>query len=220
MGAPAVVTIDTANPFCCNLIEISNSSYLALKNVKIDSAGTDGIFGINSTGVNHDVLIEDCIFVGQGAHQATVAISTKGTDWNWTIRRNTILEAGTGMYLGNSTGGSPFISGLIEGNLIVNTIGYNIEIKYQNPYTLLSGMPSGPHQTIIRNNVFIKEKSQSQWSPDKLSGPRPNLLVGGFPDTGANAQDFYEIYGNFFYKNPDENFFRALAVHMYMTTYL
>lgn len=208
-GAPAVVLPDPANPFCCNLMELSNSSYLAIKNLKIDSAGTDGIFGINSSGVTHDILIENCTFVGQDSHQATVGISSKGTDWNWTIRRNTIIEAGTGMYLGSSSGGSPFINGVIEGNLIVNTIGYNIEIKFQNPYTLLAGMPPGPHRTIIRNNVFIKEKSQSQWPPDRLAGARPNLLVGGFPDTGANAQDFYEIYGNFFYKNPDEALFQG-----------
>ena len=208
-GAPAVINPDSADPFCCNLIEISNSSYLTLRDVTIDSADTDGIFGINSTNISHDILIENCRFLGQGSHQATVGISTKGIDWNWTIRRNTIIEAGTGMYLGSSTGGAPFINGVIEGNLIVDTIGYNIEIKYQNPYSLQSGMPPGRHRTIIRNNVFIKEKSQSEWSADKLSGARPNLLVGGFPDSGANAQDHYEIYGNFFYKNPDESLFQG-----------
>lgn len=208
-GAPAIVNPDPGNPFCCNLIEISNSSYLAVKNLTIDSGGTDGIFGINSTRTNHDILIENCTFLGQGSHQQTVGISTKGTDWNWTIRGNTIVGAGTGMYLGSSTGGSPFINGVVEGNLIVDTIGYNIEIKYQNPYSLQSGMPPGPHRTIIRNNVFIKEKSQSEWSPNQLSGARPNLLVGGFPDTGANADDHYEIYGNFFYKNPDESLFQG-----------
>lgn len=208
-GAPAIVNPDPANPFCCNLTELSNSSYLAVKNITFDSGGTDAIFGINSTGINHDILIENCTFLGQGSHQLTVGISTKGTDWNWTIRGNTIIEAGTGMYLGNSTGSSPFINGIIEGNLIVDTIGYNLQVKYQNPYSLQPGMPAGPHRTIIRNNVFIKEKGQSEWSPDKLAGARPNLLVGGFPDTGANAQDHYEIYGNFFYKNPDESLFQG-----------
>lgn len=208
-GAPAVVTPNPADSGCCNLIEISNSSYLALKNVTIDSAGIDGIFGINSGSTNHDILVENCTFLGQGANQQTVGISTKGTDWNWTIRRNSIIGAGTGMYLGSSSGGSPFINGVVEGNLIVDTIGYNIQIKFQNPYSLASGMPPGPHRTIIRDNVFIKAKSQSEFSPGQLTGPRPNLLVGGFPDTGANAQDHYEIYGNFFYKNPDESLFQG-----------
>jgi hypothetical protein len=208
-GAPTIVNPDPKNPFCCNLIEISNSSYLALRNVTIDSAGTDAIFGINSSSINHDILIENCTFVGQDSHQQTVAISTKGTDWNWTIRGNTIIRAGTGMYLGNSDGGAPFINGVIEGNLIVDTIGYNVQIKHQNPYSLESGVPPGPHTTIIRDNVFIKEKAQSGWPADRLSGARPSLLVGGFPNTGENAQDRYEIYGNFFYKNPDESLFQG-----------
>ena len=216
MGEPAIIKPDPANPYCCNLIELSNSSYLALRNLTIDSASTDAIFGINLSSKNHDILVENCIFIGQDSNQQTVAISTKGIDWNWTIRGNTIIEAGTGLYLGDSDGSAPFINGLIEGNIFINTLGYNAQVKYQNPYSLEPGMPPGPHTTVIRDNVFIKEKAQSEWPSDRLSGARPNLLVGGFPNTGANAQDRYEIYGNFFYKNPDENLLQGsgrAAIH-------
>ena len=45
--------------------------------------------------------------------------------WDWTIRRVTITDCGTGMYLGYPTT-APFLNGLIEYNLIYDTIGYNI----------------------------------------------------------------------------------------------
>ena len=51
----------------------------------------------------------------------------------------------------------------------VNGIGYNIEIKYQTPYSPLSGMPTGQRRTIVRDNVFIKRRSQSSW-PSTSSG--------------------------------------------------
>ena len=43
-------------------------------------------------------------------------------------------------------------------------------------------------------------------SPD---GDRPNLLVGGFPDSGPNAEDSTQIYGNVFAHNPREALLQA-----------
>ena len=40
-------------------------------------------------------------------------------------------RARNGLYLGNSDSSGPFIAGIIEDKLIVDTIGYNIEIKPQ-----------------------------------------------------------------------------------------
>src|SRR5205085_9299614 len=96
-------------------------------------------------------------------------------------------------------GSDPFIGGIVEDNLVQNTIGYNMEIKYQVTRPTVSGMPTGQSFTIVRNNVFIKN---DQASPD---GDRPNMLVGGFPSSGAGSTDMYEIYGNFFYHNPRES---------------
>ena len=218
-GSPAIIT--TAST-CCNNVQLGNTWFVAIKNLTIDSANIDAIDGINAKGgVTHDILIENCLLVGQGSHQATVGISTKSTAWGWVIRRTRILQAGTGLYLGNSDGSAPFIGGVIENNLVVDTIGYNMEIKYQNPYTLVSGMPTGPNKTIIRNNVFLKRIAQSEWPPmpdgsSRLSGARPNILVGGFPDTGPGSGDMYEIYANLFYKNPDEALLQVsgrVAIH-------
>jgi hypothetical protein len=218
-GPPAVITVNSANPGCCNLVQLDTVSYVAIKNLRVDSALNEAIDGINARGTTHDILIENCTLVGQGASQGTVGISTKGTAWNWTIRGNAIIGAGTGMYLGNSTGDSPFINGLIEGNLIQDTIGYNTEIKWQAPYALPAGLDPNPHRTIIRNNVWIKNQPQGGFGIDPVlvDGPRPNLLVGGFPNSGPGSSDLYEIYGNFFYQNADgESLFQGsgrLALH-------
>jgi hypothetical protein len=214
-GPPARITTTST---CCNTVQLDNTAYVALVNLTIDSAGLDAIDGINAkSNPTHDILIEGCTLVGQGYHQSTIGISTKSPAWRWTIRRNRIIEAGTGAYLGNSDGTQPFIAGVIEGNLFINTIGYNMEIKHQVPYgsqSWVAQIPPGPNRTIIRDNVFIKEKNG--WEPSRVAGARPNLLVGPFPDTGVGSSDLYEIYGNFFYKNPVEALLQVsgrVAVH-------
>lgn len=211
--APIVITgpsdqsaVFTGNA-CCNTVEIIDSSYVTIKNLTIDGQGLDGVFGVSAKdGTNNDVhhiTIEDCVFVGHGASQQTVAISTKAPTWGWVIRHNLIDGAGTGMYLGNSDGTSPFVDGLIEGNLIKNTIGYNVQIKFQVPWPSGTGLPTSATSTILRNNVFIKNDAPS---PD---GDRPNLLVGGFPESGPGADNQHEIYGNFFFHNPREAHLQA-----------
>jgi hypothetical protein len=195
---------------CCNTVQLYGSSYIVVRNLTIDGKGLD-VDGINAKDqISHHVVIENCTLINLGANQQIVGINVKSTAWGWVIRNNSILEAGTGIYLGNSDGSSPFIGGVIEGNFIRNPIGYCMEIKFQNPYTLQTGMPSGPNRTIIRNNVFIKDDRPS---PD---GDRPNLLVDPFPDTGPGSSDLYEIYGNFLFHNPRESLLQAtgrLSVH-------
>ena len=190
LGSPAIIATDST---CCNTVEIANSSYLAIKNLTIDSKGFRSVFGISAHGASnrtHDILIENNLLIGQNASQQTVGISTKTPTWGWIIRHNTIIGAGTGIYLGDSNGGLPFVGGVIEDNLIENTIGYNMQIKHQHSRPAMAGMPTGPDTTIIRHNVFIKN---DQGSPD---GDRPNVLLGGFPNSGAGSTDLYQVYGN------------------------
>ncbi|MBV8651912.1 MAG: hypothetical protein JO255_10635 [Alphaproteobacteria bacterium] len=202
-GAPAVIRATPGH----DTVEITQSSYLAVRNLTIDSLGLPGSHGISAKGnvgnVTHHVLIEGNRVLGAGGSQQTDGISTKIPTWNWIIRRNTIIGAGTALYLGNSDGDDPFIAGIIEDNLVMNPIGYCMEVKYQKARPVLDGMPTDPQTTIIRNNVFIKNDRPS---PD---GDRPNLLVGGFPDSGPGAQDLYQIYGNLIFHNPREALFQA-----------
>jgi hypothetical protein len=202
-GAPA--TIMGANGY--NTVEITNSSYVSIENLRIDSRGIPGAFGISARGheenVTHHIRIEGNTLVGQNGSQQTDGISTKTPTWGWIIRGNQILGAGTGIYLGESDGSQPFVAGVIENNLVRDTIGYDMEIKDQISLPEVPGMPLEPTVTIIRNNVFIKN---DQRSPD---GDRPNLIVGAFPVTGPGFLNMYQIYGNLFYHNHREALFQG-----------
>jgi hypothetical protein len=211
-GDPAVIMADPGP--CCNTIEITASSYVVIRNLTVDGGMVDGAFGLSAkdgeSNLVHHIAVEGCMFINHDTSQQNVAISTKTPTWGWVIRGNVIDGAGTGMYLGNSDGTCPFVGGLIEGNYITDTIGYNMQIKWQLPRPAVEGMPTDPQRTIIRHNVFIKNDRASE------DGDRPNLLVGGFPDSGPGAQDMYEIYGNFFYHNPRESLMQAsgrVSVH-------
>jgi hypothetical protein len=189
-----------------NTVEIVDSSYIVVSNLTIDSLGMGGD-GIKAPRTmhqaTHHIVLDRNLIIGVGAFQQTDGISTKTPTWNWVIRRNTIVGAGTGIYLGDSDGSSPFVAGFIEYNLVLNPLGYCMEIKHQLGRPDLVGMPQEPQSTIIRNNVFIKD---DHLSPD---GDRPNLLVGGFPDIGSGSHDLYQIYGNLLVHNPREALFQG-----------
>jgi MYXO-CTERM domain-containing protein len=209
-GSPAVIE----GRSCCNTVEITNSSHVVIKDLKLDGKNLAGVFGVSAKGgsanLTHHITIEGLTIVNHGASQQTVGISTKSQTWGWVIRRNTIIAAGTGLYLGNSNGADPFIAGLIEHNLVQNTVGYGMQIKHQYDRPSRPGLPTGAQKTIIRHNVFIKDDRKS---PD---GDRPNLLVDGFPSSGAGSSDLYEIYGNLLVHNPRESLLQAsgrVAIH-------
>ena len=184
---------------CCNTVSLRDASHIHIFNLELDGQNLPNVDAVKaeSTGTStHDILLENLYIHGHDANQQTVGISTKAPAWNWTIRRNIIASAGTGLYLGDSSGDAPFINGLVEGNLIVDTLGYNMQIKHQNPRPNLPGMPLAG-RTTIRHNVFSKENNAATGS-----NARPNLLVGHWPLTGSGQADIYEIYGNLFYQNP------------------
>lgn len=188
-------------------VEIVDSSYIVVSNLVIDSRGIPGADGIKAPlvtpGATHHIVLDGNLIIGAGATQQTDGISSKTPTWNWLIRRNTIIDAGTAIYLGDSDGTAPFVAGLIEGNLVVDPLGYDMQIKYQTARPALSGMPQAAQSTIIRNNVFKKD---GRPSPD---GDRPNLLVGGFPESGPGSRDLYQIYGNLLVGNPREALFQG-----------
>jgi hypothetical protein len=187
-----------------NTISIKDSAYLVVRSLRLDGAGfpVDAVKAEGTSTFAHHIALENLTIVNHGVDQQTVGISTKCPAWNWVIRGNVIRGAGTGIYLGNSDGSAPFIGGVIENNLIVDTVGYNLEIKHQTarPAT----MPAEPAQTVIRHNVFSKASNGS-------SGPlaRPNVLLGHFPLSGVGADDSYVVYGNFFHENPTEALLQA-----------
>lgn len=209
-GQPIVIqgpddqsAVFTAND-CCNTVQLDNASFVEIRNLTLNGTGTNGAFGVDARGVCHDVTIENLKIIHYGSGQQVVGISTKGPAWNWLIRRNTIIGAGTGLYLGNSDGTASFVNGVIEYNLVVDTIGYNLQIKHQRARPTHVGLPTGASRTIIRHNVWSKQNNASTGDT-----ARPNVLVGHFPVAGVGSNDHYEIYGNFFYENPAEELFQG-----------
>lgn len=190
-----------------NTCDLTDSSWIVIRNLTFDGRNMRSIDAIkaggdNSKGVHH-VTVEGNTILNHGASQQTVAISTKVPCWDWVIRGNTIIGAGTGLYLGNSNGKEPFIRGIVEGNFVKDPQGYCMQIKHQISRPKTPGIPTGPCTTIIRYNVFVKNDRRGD------SGDRPNLLVGGFPAAGPGATDRYQIYGNLLVHNPRESLFQG-----------
>ena len=201
---PAIQSAVFTSNDCCNTVQLDGTSHLVLRNLTLDGAGTDGAFGVDSRGASHHITLENLRIVNFGAQQQIVGISTKGPAWNWVIRGNTIIGAGTGMYFGNSDGTQPFVAGLIEYNVVLDTLGYNLQVKHQQPRPTGVGLPTGDSRTIIRHNVFSKRANASGGAD-----ARPNVLVGHFPASGPGVNDVYEIYGNLFHENPTEALFQG-----------
>ena len=193
-----------------NVVQIRNSSYVVVRNLRIDGTGTTdldaiksdaNIAGAHPSAWSHHITLENLHIHDFDFDQQQVGISSKGPAWNWVVRNNVIERVGTGLYLGNSDGGQHFVNGLIEFNLIRDSVGYNAQVKHQ----FAASRPSGigfetlpdPGRTVIRHNVLHKSGNSSTGG-----AARPNLLVGTFPLTGPGSNDDYVIAQNFFYRNP------------------
>jgi hypothetical protein len=198
-GDPAIFTARR----CCNTIQLDGNSYLEVRNLVLDGADGVGVDAVNARNATHDITLRGLTISRFDDNQATVGISTKGPAWNWIVADNRIEKVGTGMYFGNSDGSSPFFGSIIERNVILDTLGYNIEIKHQSSRDGTRGMPATDQRTVIRRNVFSKANNGAFFKA------RPNLLVGHFPLAGPGSADRYEIYGNFFYQNPGEALFQG-----------
>jgi len=194
-GAPAVFVARAAS----NTVSILDSAHIEVRNLVLDGRGlpVDAVKCEGHAAYAHHITLESLRIDGHGANQQTVGISTKCPAWNWVIRNNLIRGAGTGIYLGDSDGTDPFVAGLIEGNHVEDSIGYNLQIKHQAARPALPGMPAGRSKTIIRDNLFVKTAP-----PRADAMPRPNVLVGHWPLSGPGSDDRYLIHDNFFYGNP------------------
>lgn len=190
---------------CCNTVSLTNARYVAIRQLDLDGQGraVDAVKAESPSTSVHHLLLEDLRIVGHGANQQIVGISTKCPAWNWVIRLSVIEGAGTGLYLGDSNGAAEFVGGLIEHNLVRDTVGYNAQIKHQTGRDTGIGVPASA-RTVVRHNVFSKAAGASTGAD-----ARPNLLVGHFPLTGPGSTDVYEIYGNLFHQNPVEALFQG-----------
>ena len=189
-----------------NTVSIENAAYVVIRNLEIDGRGAfvDGVKAEGHAKFAHHITLERLFIHGLARHQQSVGISTKCPAWDWVVRNNRIEGVGTGMYFGNSDGSAPFVGGLIEGNRILDTLGYNLQVKHQLSRPAIPDMPTEPRQTIIRRNVFVKAAGGSEGA-----AARPNVLVGHFPLEGVGRDDAYAVYGNIFFQNAHEALFQG-----------
>lgn len=189
-----------------NTVSLVDAAHIVLRDIEIDGQGAfvDAVKAEGHAAFTHHITLENLYIHGFAQQQQSVGISTKCPSWDWTVRGNRIVGVGTGIYFGNSNGADPFVGGLIEDNVIEDTIGYNLQIKHQTARPLRDGMPGEPRRTIIRRNRFSKAENAS-------TGPaaRPNVLLGHFPPDGVGAEDEYVVYGNLFFQNPAEALFQG-----------
>ncbi len=191
-----------------NTVSLSNTAHLHISglvlngdNLAVDAVKAEGHKSCVSV---HHIVLEDLLIIGHGVDQQILGIGSFCPAWTWIIRRNIIVGAGTGLYLGNSDGSAPFVGGLIEQNLIVDTLGYNLQIKHQKDRPAVTGMPTRQTRTVIRHNLLSKANGAST-----AASARPNLLLGHFPRQGAGSNDAYEVTNNLFFCNPSEALLQA-----------
>jgi hypothetical protein len=189
-----------------NTISILDSAHVVVAGFELRGNGhpVDAVKAEGHARFAHHVTLERLRIMGYDAGQQNVAISTKCPTWNWVIRDNRIERAGTGMYLGNSDGSAPFVRGVIEGNVVVGTKGYAVQIKHQLKWPEVVDVAGASGETIIRYNTFVKDRHSGTGEM-----ARPNVLLGHWPLSGRGAADRYLVYGNLFLDNPTEALLQA-----------
>jgi hypothetical protein len=185
-------------------VSLLDSAYVIVRDLVLDGRGAavDAVRAEGHAHWAHHVTLERLTIVNHGASQQNSGISTKCPSWGWVVRDCTIVGAGTGMYFGDSDGSDPFFDSLIEGNRIIDPVGYGIQIKHQHGRP--EGAPDAAASTVIRGNRIVKSRVAS--SPEMA---RPSLLVGHFPLTGTGAHDRYLVYRNVLIDNPSESLFQG-----------
>ena len=188
-----------------NTVSLLDVSHLVIRHLELDGRNlpVDAVKAEGHSRYAHHVTLENLYIHDHAASQQNVGISSKCPAYGWVVRGNRIERVGTGMYFGDSDGSDPFVAGVIEGNRVSDTIGYNLQIKHQK-----ARPPDMPelherHDTVIRGNVFAKEAA---W-PDRAA--RPSVLVGHAPSDGPGSQDRVLVYGNLFWQNPSEALFQG-----------
>nr|WP_231368433.1 hypothetical protein [Thioalkalivibrio sp. AKL8] len=189
-----------------NTISLVDAEHVVIRHLTLDGGG-EPVAGVvaeaRGDGVHH-VTLEHLTIRHYDHSQGNAGITTRAPARDWVIRHNEIHDVGTGMYLGQPDGTSPFVAGVIEHNHVHRTLGYNIQIKHQTDRDGIPGMPAEPRETRIRYNLLSKAERASDGGR-----ARPNLLVGHFPPAGPGSQDRYRIAGNLFYQNPHERLFQG-----------
>ena len=188
-----------------NTISLVDVEHLVVRGLELDGRNqpVDAVKAEGHGRYAHHITLENLHIHDHAASQQNVGISSKCPAFGWIVRNNRIERVGTGMYFGDSDGSDPFVAGRIENNQVFDTIGYNLQIKHQNPRPADMPEADARHDTIIRGNLFAKETA---W-PDPAA--RPNVLIGHAPTSGPGSEDRVLVHANVFWQNPSEALFQG-----------
>ncbi len=187
-----------------NTVSLVDVRHVVIRHLELDGRNlpVDAIKAEGHSRFADFVTLENLYIHDHAASQQNVGISSKCPAFGWVVRGNRIERVGTGMYFGDSDGSDPFVAGLIEHNIVRETLGYSLQIKHQTARAENGPGAAGRHDTLIRHNLFTKRLTRGEH-------PRPNVLVGHFPASGPGSEDRYLIYNNLFLHNPDEALLQA-----------
>lgn len=200
-GNPAAPPRFIARPRV-NTISLVDVRYVSVRDLELDGQNqpVDAVKAEGHSRFADFITLERLYIHDYAASQQNVGISTKCPAFGWVVKGNRIERVGTGMYFGDADGSDAFVGGLIEGNRISRTRGYSLQIKHQK---IRAAEYADRHDTVIRYNVFSKQGAPAG------AQPRPNVLLGHLPLTGAGSADRYLVYGNLFWHNPGEALLQA-----------
>jgi hypothetical protein len=145
-------------PGCCSVVQLRDASFLQLRKLTLEVGST----GIDSGGDSNHVLLENLQIIGDDNGTHTVGIASHGLASDWTIRGDLIGGVETGLRLGNPDGSAPFVAGLIEYNVVVDTTGANLQIA-----------GAAGRAVTIRYNAFSENPSALMRSASRRP-PRPS----------------------------------------------
>ena len=143
-GEPAVIVGSAGS----DTVDIVNSSYVSIENLRIDSRGIPGLL----ESAPRDANGTSRTIYGYKATPWSVRMAgSRPTGYRPNHRPGDGSSATTGSWAPEpvSTWATPMAASrlwtdLIENNLVQDTIGYNLEIKRQNSLPDAPGMPTGP----------------------------------------------------------------------------
>jgi ABC-type glutathione transport system ATPase component len=104
-----------------NTISIVDSRHLVIRHLVLEGSNlpVDAVKAEKQSRSAHHITLENMVIRGHGpVSRPSDLDQVSGVELD--LRGNTIIGAGTGMYLGDSDGSAPFVAGLIERNLVVD----------------------------------------------------------------------------------------------------
>ena len=133
----------------------------------------------------HHITLENLVIRGHGNNQQTVGISTKCPAWNWVIRGNTIVGAGTGC-----TWATPTERAVRRRADRAQPDRRFDRIQPADQASARAarppGMPAGRSITIIRHNVFAKPNARRRERAAQRAG-RPFPAKAAAPKTTTRS---------------------------------